>query len=207
MVSVIRGCSFSGENPGASEIKSCIPPIPRNGSTVIDIKMMTIPPSHCVVALQNNNPFGRDSTLVNMVAPVVVKPDIDSKNASVKLPVTPLSMYGRAPNKEIEIQEMVNIRYPSRLPMALRKGTRFDIQKKSPRNEVNKPETKSGRKSWFGLKRPDSSIEYGSNQAEKPRQPSMKRPSITNNKPVTLRITLRLTLFELDIYPIRICLV
>ena len=44
------------------------------------------------------------SILVNTVAPVVVKPETDSKKASRKFGSAPHSVYGSAPNSEMHIQ-------------------------------------------------------------------------------------------------------
>ena len=49
-------------------------------------------------------PLGKDSMSVRMVAPVVVKPDIVSKNALVKFGIAPLKRKGRVPKREITIQ-------------------------------------------------------------------------------------------------------
>ena len=62
--------------------------------------MIPIPPTHWIKDLQNNTPLGRLSIplgkfvrvtgLPNIVAPVVVTPDIASKNASVKFGIAPV---------------------------------------------------------------------------------------------------------------------
>ena len=52
--------------------------------------MIPIPPNHWVKERQKSTPWGRDSMSEKTVAPVVVKPDIDSKIAgigSVSVPV------------------------------------------------------------------------------------------------------------------------
>ena len=41
-----------------------------------------MPPSHCVVARQRSNPRGQISRLAIALAPVVVKPEADSKIAA-----------------------------------------------------------------------------------------------------------------------------
>ncbi len=51
--------------------------------------MIPIPPSQCVNERQNRMPWGRASMSVKIVAPVVVKPLIDSKTAATKESVTP----------------------------------------------------------------------------------------------------------------------
>ena len=51
------------------------------------ITMIPIPPSHCIIARHNKILFRRRSKSVITVAPVVVIPDILSKNASLMLKV------------------------------------------------------------------------------------------------------------------------
>jgi hypothetical protein len=62
-----------------------------------------------------------------MVAPVVVKPEIDSKKASPKLLIEPLIINGRVP-KMLKISQMpVIIMYPSLFPKifsSLRRGVK-----------------------------------------------------------------------------------
>ena len=54
-----------------------------------------MPPIHCVNALQNKSDRGNISTFCMIDAPVVVRPDADSKKASVKERI-PESEYGSA---------------------------------------------------------------------------------------------------------------
>ena len=65
-----------------SVLKSCIPPSLNTGKTAIAITIIPIPPNHCNIALHINIDFGVESKSVIIVAPVVVIPDIDSKNES-----------------------------------------------------------------------------------------------------------------------------
>ena len=53
---------------------------------------------------------------VIIVAPVVVKPDIDSKKASVKLSIDPLKIKGKVPKRLKIIQIPVTMIYPSFFP-------------------------------------------------------------------------------------------
>ncbi len=46
-------------------------------------RIMPRPPIHCVRLRQKSSPLGRDSMSLMMEAPVVVKPDMVSKKASV----------------------------------------------------------------------------------------------------------------------------
>ena len=47
--------------------------------------MIPTPPNHCIIPRHNSVPAGKSSNSVKTVDPVVVKPDIASKNASVTL--------------------------------------------------------------------------------------------------------------------------
>ena len=49
-----------------------------------DSTMIPMPPSHWMKLRQKSSPREMDSMSVRMEDPVVVKPDTDSKNASVK---------------------------------------------------------------------------------------------------------------------------
>jgi hypothetical protein len=53
---------------------------------------------------------------VRMDAPVVVKPDMVSKNASVSEGIEPSIINGREPNSEKRIHDPVTIMYPSLRP-------------------------------------------------------------------------------------------
>ena len=68
-----------------------------------------------------------DSIFVRIVAPVVVKPDIDSKKASPKLVIEPLIRNGKVPKMLKIIQVPVTIMYPSLCPKilsSLRRGAK-----------------------------------------------------------------------------------
>ncbi|OPZ57962.1 MAG: hypothetical protein BWY88_01116 [Synergistetes bacterium ADurb.Bin520] len=69
--------------PGASALRSSVPPTPNIGSTARDRTMIPMPPSQWVKLRQNKIPRGFPSMWVNTEAPVVEKPDMASKNASV----------------------------------------------------------------------------------------------------------------------------
>ena len=66
-----------------------MPPPPMKGRIVRLRTIMPMPPSQCVSARQSRMPRGFSSMLERMDAPVVVKPDMASKNASVKFAVVP----------------------------------------------------------------------------------------------------------------------
>ena len=59
------------------------PPIPSKGMIAIARTIKPIPPSHCKSCLYRSNDLGSSSKPVITVAPVVVIPDIDSKNESI----------------------------------------------------------------------------------------------------------------------------
>lgn len=74
---------FSG--PGVSILKACIPPTPIFGRIAIANTTIPIPPIHWLNERQNKIPFGSDSTSLKILAPVVVRPETDSKILFVKL--------------------------------------------------------------------------------------------------------------------------
>ena len=94
--SIVRGKIFSVES-GPSILKSCIPPTFNKGRIVIAITTIPIPPNHCIIALHNKILFGLLSKSEITVAPVVVIPDILSKNASLKLKFSVESRNGKLP--------------------------------------------------------------------------------------------------------------
>ena len=83
-VSVILGFNLSGVTPGASATKSCIPPIPNSGNMATVNTIIPIPPIHWVKLRHIKIPLPMDSMSFKIEAPVVVKPESVSKNASVK---------------------------------------------------------------------------------------------------------------------------
>ena len=62
---------------------SCMPPICSSGSTAMAVTMMPTPPSHCRMERQIRMPGGALSKPMMTVEPVVVRPDMASKKASV----------------------------------------------------------------------------------------------------------------------------
>ena len=64
---------------------------------VIAITTIPIPPNHCIIALQRRILLGLLSKSEIIVAPVVVIPDILSKNASLKLKFCVDSKNGKLP--------------------------------------------------------------------------------------------------------------
>ncbi len=110
---VMRGVSLSATGPGTSALKSCIPPTPRKGRIARDSTMIPIPPIQWVRLRQNRIPWEMLSMSVRVVAPVVVKPDMVSKNASVKEGMAPESIKGRLPHREKAIHPKATTAKPS----------------------------------------------------------------------------------------------
>ena len=95
-ISPARGNTFPMVSK-ASERKICMPPTRSSGRNAMATTTIPIPPNHCVIDRHRRMPSGRCSSPTKTVPPVVVKPDMDSNIASVRLaPVAP-SMNGIAP--------------------------------------------------------------------------------------------------------------
>lgn len=82
-MSLVLGMIFSDWSED-SDLKSCIPPIFRNGRRMMAKAMIPIPPIHWMMARQKRMPREISSRPLRMVDPVVVTPETDSKMASVK---------------------------------------------------------------------------------------------------------------------------
>ncbi len=79
----MRSASWFTSGPGSSDSNIWRPPIRNRGSTASASTMIPIPPSHWLSWRQIRIDRSSDSTSVTTVAPVVVNPDIPSKNASM----------------------------------------------------------------------------------------------------------------------------
>ena len=78
--------------------------------------MMPIPPSHCVSERHSSNPAGWASMSVRIVAPVVVKPEVDSNSASMAN-IGPLKrIHGIAPINDAVTQAAATSTNASRRP-------------------------------------------------------------------------------------------
>ena len=86
----IRGCTLSCVGPLASAAKTCKPLTPNIGRMAMVNMIIPKPPIHWVILRQKRSPWGSDSMSSNMVAPVLLKPDIVSKKALVMLGIYPL---------------------------------------------------------------------------------------------------------------------
>ena len=94
------------------------------GSTASTNTSTPMPPTQWVKLRQKRMPWVSASTSVRMLAPVVVKPDTVSKNASTNRGICPLMVKGRAPNRESRIQLAPTIQKPSLAYMASFLGLR-----------------------------------------------------------------------------------
>ena len=103
-VCLILGTNLPTEGPGLSALIRCILLPPASGVTARTNTRTPIPPIQWVKLRQNRIPRGKCSTAGRMVAPVVVKPETVSKNASMGLVIAPLKMKGSAPKIASKIQ-------------------------------------------------------------------------------------------------------
>ena len=101
-----RGRTLSGVSK-ASVLNNCIPPTLKMGSIAIAITIIPTPPNHCNKALQSRMPGGALSRPTITVEPVVVIPDIDSKNASATLISNSENANGSAPTPATATQLIV----------------------------------------------------------------------------------------------------
>ena len=114
----MRSESWAISGPGSSDSIICSPPTRSRGSTAIARTMIPMPPSHWLnwrhIPSDPLISLRSDATL----APVVVKPDIPSKYASIGLPSCELpdKTYGRAAKPAASSQVAETTRKPSRRP-------------------------------------------------------------------------------------------
>ena len=78
-ISFTLGRTLSSITLDDSNLISCAPPVPKAGRTESEKTTKPIPPIQWVVERQRRTLFGRASMLVRIDAPVVVKPETDSK--------------------------------------------------------------------------------------------------------------------------------
>ena len=80
-----------------------------------------MPPSHCIIERHSSSDRGRASSPERTVAPVVVKPDTDSKSASIAaMRGSGQVANGIAPITQTEIQTRLTVRKASRWPSTRR---------------------------------------------------------------------------------------
>ena len=114
-VARLRGTSLDTDGPVLSERIRWISPPPLESDWVIITNTRTpMPPTQWVKLRQNKLDLLSASTSVRMLAPVVVKPDTVSKNASTKEGISPLNTKGNAPPKLSTAQPKATATRPSR---------------------------------------------------------------------------------------------
>ena len=101
-VACMVGASFSTLKPGASAAnnETFFEPLATDGRKAKVNTTTPKPPIHCVMLRQKRMPCGCWSISLRMVAPVVEKPDMVSKKASVTLSTVPFIRKGNIPNNE-----------------------------------------------------------------------------------------------------------
>ena len=82
--------------PGVSALATFCAFTPRLGTSATIKTTIPIPPSHWVSERHSNIDFGRASTSVSIVAPVVEKPEHISKKASITFGIDPCITNGIA---------------------------------------------------------------------------------------------------------------
>lgn len=118
-VVLMRGWIFPIFSPVVSAEKRRRSPLPMVGSTAIVKNTIPIPPNQWVMLRQKSRPRGRLSMFVSTVAPVVVNPDIASRNAAEMRVTAPLKMNGSIPMAENISHVSDTIRQASRRPILL----------------------------------------------------------------------------------------
>ena len=100
----IFGTSFPTEGPGLSARMRLMFEPPLSGTMARRKTSTPIPPIQCVKLRHRSEQCESTSTSERMLAPVVVKPDIVSKRASVKDVISPVMQKGMQPTKLSRIQ-------------------------------------------------------------------------------------------------------
>ena len=105
----ILGCNFPIFSPVDSAENNFWSPVPIVGRIATVKNTIPIPPIQCVMLLQKRMEWGSVSMLVKMLAPVVVNPDMVSKNACATFAVLPPIKKGSIPMMEkiIHVVEII----------------------------------------------------------------------------------------------------
>ena len=103
----------------------CMPCPSDMGSTAITNTNTPIPPTQCVKLRQNRMPLCSGSISCRIEAPVVVKPETVSKNASTKSGISPENTNGNAPNADSSTHADATTAKPSRAYRAVSFGRRY----------------------------------------------------------------------------------
>jgi hypothetical protein len=107
--------------------------------------IIPIPPIQWVKLLQNKIDFGRASISVKIDAPVVVKPDIDSKKASINPGMALEIIYGEAPINEKKTHEKETMKPASFFVNdSISSAGCLDPLNKNPTISATKPDTTNG---------------------------------------------------------------
>ena len=91
------------------------PPTPKRGKRATVKATIPIPPSQCIWHLHTWIVIGQESTSCKIVEPVVVKPETDSKTASLKEGITPEKKRGNAPSSPVAIHASATKTMPPRV--------------------------------------------------------------------------------------------
>src|SRR5829696_1509540 len=113
-VSAMRGVSRVWVSPENSAPSMRAAPAPMVGATATKRTTIPSPPSQWVILRQKRIEGVSASTTASSVAPVVVKPLIDSKVESRRFLKVPSSTYGIPPSNAASTQAKVTERYTSR---------------------------------------------------------------------------------------------
>ena len=98
------GTSFPTDGPGLSALIRLILEPPLNGTMAIINTSTPIPPIQCEKHRHVVLHLETTSTSLNILAPVVVKPDTISKSALINDGISPVIIKGMAPTTPISIQ-------------------------------------------------------------------------------------------------------
>ena len=113
-VCLARGTSLPTVGPGTSARMMCIERSPLMGMTAMRKTSTPMPPIQCVKLRQNRPERDRLSMSFRIEAPVVVKPETVSKNASMKRGISPLITKGSEPSSDIASHDRPTQEKPSR---------------------------------------------------------------------------------------------
>ncbi|MPM72681.1 hypothetical protein SDC9_119657 [bioreactor metagenome] len=113
-VSFVLGTSLPTDGPGLSARIRCMLCPPAIGKTARINTNTPIPPIQWVKLRQKRLHLESTSTSLSTLAPVVVKPDMVSNSASIKLGISPFKTNGIAPTILITIQLNATVTKPSR---------------------------------------------------------------------------------------------
>ena len=129
------GCIFAFMGPVASAANTLTLPPTSDGRMAMVKNTIPNPPIHWVSDRQKSMACGNTSTSSMIDAPVVVKPDVDSKKASVTFVMLPCIRNGNIPKNENTTHAAVTTTYAS-LRLRLLSASRPRYRKKKPLPKV-----------------------------------------------------------------------